>query len=332
MAKVAGAGMMAAGVATTGAQQLASGIAPLSAPQKEARRKDLYKLMGDLPPRDLPIRVESHGSTETPHYHLERLTLHLNGEEPVPAVFTRPLGPVTPRPAILFNHSHGGGYDIGKKEYLEGRSYLAPPPYAESLSKIGYCGLCIDHWAFGERNTRKESIIFKDMLWKGQVMWGMMVYDSLRALDYLVTRKDVDAARIGTLGISMGSTMAWWVAALEERVKTCVDICCLTDFDALVADNGLDRHGVYYYVPALRKHFTTGQINALIAPRPHLALAGLRDKLTPVDGLDRVERELDEVYKAEGKPENWKLLRYDVPHQETPEGRQEILRFLQQTI
>ena len=68
------------------------------------------------------------------------------------------------------------------------------------------------------------------MLWEGQVMWGMMVYDSLRAIDYLVSRPDVDAARVATLGLSMGSTMAWWVAALDTRIKVCVDICCLTDF------------------------------------------------------------------------------------------------------
>lgn len=296
------------------------------------RRAALYALMGDLPARDRPLRAEVVKREETPHYLLERLVLDLNGEEPVPAVFTIPKTGSGKRPTILFHHSHGGGYNIGKREYLEGRSYLASPPYAEALSQMGYCGLCIDTWAFGERASRKESVIFKDMLWKGQVMWGMMVYDSLRSMDYLVSRPDVDEARIGTLGISMGSTMAWWVAALDERVAACVDICCLTDFDALVEDNGLDRHGVYYYVPRLRKHFTTSQINALIAPRPHLALAGLRDGLTPIAGLDRIERELNAVYRDAGVPENWKLLRYDVGHQETPEGRLAILAFLRKHL
>ena len=56
------------------------------------------------------------------------------------------------------------------------------------------------------------------MLWHGQVMWGMMVYDSIRAVDYLVSRDDVDPGRIATMGISMGSTMAWWAAALDTRI------------------------------------------------------------------------------------------------------------------
>lgn len=304
----------------------------LTPAQQRRRRAELYSLMGDLPAWNRPVGVELRGREEMPHYTLERLVLDLNGEEAVPAVFTKPKSATGRLPTVLFNHSHGGGYQIGKKEYLEGRSYLASPPYAEELARLGYAGLCFDTWAFGERAVRKESEVFKDMLWKGQSMWGMMVFDSLRAIEYLLTRPDVDAARMGTLGISMGSTMAWWVAALDERVKACVDICCLTDFDALVADGGLDRHGVYYYVPGLRKHFTTSQINALIAPRAHLGLAGIQDKLTPVEGLDRIERELNEVYAAQGKPENWKLLRYDVGHQETPEGRIAIREFLKKHL
>lgn len=304
----------------------------LTPAQQRQRRSELYALMGDLPAWNRPVTAERKSREETEHYTLERLVLDLNGEEPVPAVFTKPKGASGRLPTILFNHSHGGGYTIGKKEYLEGRSYLANPPYAEELARLGYAGLCFDTWAFGERATRKESEVFKDMLWKGQVLWGMMVFDSLRAIDYLHARPDVDTARLGTLGISMGSTMAWWVAALDERVKVCVDICCLTDFDALVEDGGLDRHGVYYYVPSLRKHFTAAQINGLIAPRPHLGLAGIQDKLTPVEGLDRIERELNEVYLAAGKPENWKLLRYDVGHQETPEGRQTIREFLKKHL
>ena len=85
-----------------------------------------------------------------------------------------------------------------------------------STTSAGYAALCIDTWAFGERRGRSEGHIFKHMLWHGQVMWGMMVYDNLRALDYLVAREDVDETRTATLGISMGSTMAWWTAALDE--------------------------------------------------------------------------------------------------------------------
>jgi dienelactone hydrolase len=163
-------------------------------------------------------------------------------------------------------------------------------------------------------------------------MWGMMVYDSLRAIDYLVSRSDVDTDRFGTIGISMGSTMAWWLAALDTRIKVCIDICCLTDFQALIDSHGLDGHGVYYYVPNLLKHFTTAQINALIAPRAHLSLAGNYDHLTPQAGLDRIDLELRKIYGAEGMADRFKLLRYEIGHFETAAMRAEILSFIERWL
>jgi dienelactone hydrolase len=193
---------------------------------------------------------------------------------------------------------------------------------------MGYCVLCFDTWAFGERRGKTELEIFKEMLWSGRVMWGMMVYDSLRGLDYLASRQDVDADRIATMGISMGSTMAWWVAALDTRVRVCIDLCCLTDFQALLETRGLDLHGIYYYVPGLLKHFTASQINALIAPRRHLGIAGNHDRLTPPSGLDRIDAELRSAYEREGAPDAWTLSRYDCGHMETAAMRQEIIQYL----
>jgi len=72
-----------------------------------------------------------------------------------------------------------------------------------------------------------------------------------------------------TLGMSMGSTMAWWAAALEPRVAACVDLCCLAEFDALVATEADDLHGEYFFVPGLRREFSAAAINALISPRPN---------------------------------------------------------------
>ena len=240
---------------------------------KEARRKELYSLLGDLPDRRRKVSATTVAEEERESYVLEKLVLDLNGNEEVPAYFVRPQERKGRLPAILYNHAHGGDYLLGKDELLNGRGALQPPPYAEELTRRGYAALCIDTWAFGDRRGRSESEIFKQMLWMGQVMWGMMDFDSLRAIDYLVSRPEVDAARIGTMGISMGSTMAWWVAALDTRIKVCVDMCCLTDFQAMIETRALDRHGFYYYVPGLLKRFSTADINSLIAPRPHLGLA-----------------------------------------------------------
>jgi acetyl esterase/lipase len=301
--------------------------------QRQAeRRRELYALLGDLPDRRRPVGGRKRGEEERDGFVLETWDLDLNGVEIVPAYVARPKTLSGRAPAVLFNHSHGGGYKIGRQEFLEGRTYLHPVPYAKALTDLGFVAVCIDHWIFGERSHTTELDMFKAMLWQGQVLWGMMVYDSLKALDWMAARRDVDPSRIGTIGMSMGSTMAWWLAALDERVKVTVDICCLTDFRTLLDKKGLSGHGVYYYVPGLLKKFSTSQINALIAPRAHLGIAGLQDRLTPVEGLDIIDRELTKVYAAEGHPDRWKLLRYDVAHQETAEGRQEALAFLQRFL
>lgn len=292
------------------------------------QREKLYSLLGKLPSRMREISVEKVMEKEYKWYVLEKLILDLNGIEPVPAYFLRSKQAGKHSPAILYHHSHGGRYKVGKDELFAGAPYIYEP-YGEALARRGISVLCIDAWLFGERSGRPESSAFKEMLWNGQVLWGMMVYDGLRALDYLVSRPDVDATRIGTLGMSLGSTMAWWTAALDSRIKVTVDICCLTDYHALIEDNGLDRHGLYYYVPDLLNHFTAAEINMLIAPRPHLSLAGDRDALTPVPGLIRIDEELTRTYREFGADGAWKLLRYDVEHEETAEMRTEVLAFLQ---
>ena len=317
--------MASLAAATAAAAPTSKAPAPVSVGR---RRQQLYSLLGDLPPRHRPVTATRRSLEDRGAYSIETLVLDLNGIEAAPAYFVKPKGVAGRLPTVLYQHYHGGQYKLGKDELLTGKPSGGLASYAEDLAAAGYASLCFDTWAFGERSTRTELDIFKDMLWKGQVMWGMMVYDSLQAIDYLISRDDVDARRLATLGMSMGSTMAWWSAALDERLKVTVDICCLTDYQALIANKNLSGHGVYYYVPGLLKHFTSSQINALIVPRPHLGLAGNRDKLTPPEGLDRIDADLKKAYATAGKPEHWKLVREDVAHEETAGMRQAAMGFL----
>lgn len=299
---------------------------------QQEQRKTLYRLLGKLPDRHRPISVQILSNEETAELIIQKILLDINGLELVPAFFTKPKQVVGKLPVVLFNHSHFGQYQVGKNEFLLGREEMQSPPYAVALARAGYAGLCLDNWVFGERSGRAELDMFKEMLWQGQVMWGMMVYDNLRALDYLVSRPDVDVNRIATMGMSMGSTMAWWLAALDERIKVTVDLNCLTDYQTLLEEKGLDRHGIYYYVPDLLRHFTTSGINALIAPRPHLGLAGRFDPLTPMKGLNKIDTDLQQVYAAAGAPDAWKLNIYPVGHLENPEMRRDIMDFLKKWL
>ena len=85
-----------------------------------------------------------------------------------------------------------------------------------------------------------------------------------------------------------------------------------------------------FFTPSLcsTQDYVYTQMNALIAPRAHLSLAGNQDALTPVAGLEKIDRGLQEVYASAGHPEHWKLLRYDGEHLETPVMREEIRKWL----
>jgi len=298
---------------------------------QKRRRKELWSLLGDLPWQHRPgpaklIKTEKHDG-----YTLERLVLDLNGLEPVPAILLIPDKRQSPAPGLLSIHSHGGMYDVGKERLLVGTK--VQPAYAPVCAEKGLVTLAIDSWCFGERKNEPEGGVgeldaFKLTLWRGQVLWGMMMFDEYRALDYLAGRPEVDPTRLGALGMSMGSTKAWWLAALEPRLRLCVDVCCLTDFDELMRTNYLRGHGIYYYVPALLKHFQTAQINELIVPRPRLSVNGRQDRLTPPAGVERVRDYLLPLYRQCGREEDCHIALYDCGHEETPEMRALILDWL----
>lgn len=299
---------------------------------QEKNRKKLYNLLGDLPDRNYPVKEKLKIVEERENYILEKLVLDINGYEDVPAYFVKPKDIKGKVPAIVFNHSHGGKYHLGKDEFLEGNSYMEKPPYADVITSLGFCGICIDHMNFGERSGRDELDLFKELIWQGKVLWGLMVYDSIKTVDYLSTREEVDNKRIGTIGMSMGSTMGWYLAALDIRIKVCIDICCLTDFHSLIEAGNLKGHGIYYFVPSLLKYFSTSRINALIAPRAHLSVAGIFDILTPEKGLEKIDRYLKKTYSKFGKKDEWKLKKYNCGHRETFAMRKEIIDFLKEKL
>ena len=303
--------------------------------RQESRRKELWGLLGDLPwnHRPGPVRVVRKEGHDT--YTLERLVLDLNGVEPVPAILLIPKKRKERAPGLLYIHWHGGMYDLGKEQLLRGVD--AQPAYAPVVAEKGIVTLAIDSWCFGERKhehdgSEGEQTAFKLMLWRGQVLYGMMMFDEFRAMDYLAGRPEVDASRLGAFGMSMGSTKAWWLAAPDPRVKVCMDVCCLTDYEELIRTHGLKEHGIYYYVPSLLKHFQPAEINELIVPRAHLSVNGRRDPLTPAAGVEKIRDYLMPLYAKYGKEADCRVELFDCAHVELPEMRKLILEWMDREL
>jgi pimeloyl-ACP methyl ester carboxylesterase len=262
---------------------------------------------------------------------IEHWTLTLNAVEPVPALLVLPTDQ-PPRGLVIYCHAHGNRFECGKDELLLGRPALASPPYAEVLPALGYAVLAIDHWCFGERAANSERAMVKRLLWDGCTLWGYRVHDTLAALEWLRARSGFATLPVATLGLSMGSTMAVWAAALEPGIDACIDLCCLAEYDSLMTNGSFDLHGEYFFVPDVRREFSAAEISALIAPRLHVSLVGEYDPLTPPEGVATIDRAMRSTYDAMGHPANWMQHLDACGHQESAAMRLLVTEYLQKTI
>lgn len=269
-------------------------------------RAQLWQLLGKLPPRPRVPAVRTLSREDKGDYIVEKFEFDNLAGSTVPGYLLLPKNTTGKVPAILYCHWHGGQYDIGKEELF--RTNATPVATGPALVKQGYAVIAIDAYCFGERNgagpggpTEKgsagEMTASKFNLWAGRSLWGMIVRDDLMALDYLCSRPEIDATRVGVTGISMGATRTWWAMALDERLKVGVAICCLTRYQDLTAAEGLKYHGIYYFVPGLLNYFDTEAVVALAAPRPLLFQSGETDAGSPVEGIRKIESVIQKAYK-----------------------------------
>ncbi|MFC4104177.1 dienelactone hydrolase family protein [Paenibacillus xanthanilyticus] len=277
-------------------------------------------------------RLELLRSETRTGYRLDTLLLEVGDGELAPVDVALPLQGEGPFPLVIVNHSHGGDYERGRREMTVSSSYLQQPSYAEALTGMGYAACCMDMRLFGDRGGRTESELFKELLWQGKVLWGLMVEDTLRLADAMASREDIDASRIGTLGMSMGGLMAWWLAAVDTRIRVVVDICGQVDAETLIMKRGLDHHGLYSYVPGLLQAFATLDIQRLIAPRPRMSLNGRSDRLCPLEGVQLLDAGLRETYAEAGAAGSWQSVIGGGGHRETAEMRARWQRFLREHL
>lgn len=292
-------------------------------------RERFWQLLRDAP-QGAPA-VLSEASETRDGYVVERLRLRLERGEEIRALLTRPADVAGRLPAILYMHSHGGHYEVGADELLDGQDYIAP--MGPELARAGFVTLVIDMPLFGERRQFTESELSKALLWRGGTVMGQMLSELAGALAYLADRPDVDPARIGGFGISMGSTHTFMLAALDDRLKAVAHLCCFADYGTLIDLGAHDRHGHYMTIPGFVGEMSTGEIAGAIAPRPQLICIGAEDKLTPPEAVAKARAEAEAAYARSGRPERLSfLIEPWIGHQATPAMRTATLDFFARNL
>ena len=274
--------------------------------------------LGQMPPRPSPGAVRVVKTDRRNGWRIEKFVFNNGVDSEVPGYIAIPEDGRERHPAILTMHGHSSS-----KENMFGYEPTSQD-VAELLARKGYVVLGIDGYFNGERKgtgpagkpetmqrgSDQEMTLFKLNLWLGRTLWGMMLRDEQIALDYLASRPEVDPERIGAQGMSMGSTRAWWLGAIDDRIKAVVAVACFTRYEDLIAIRQLKAHGIYYFVPGILKHFDSEGIMALLAPRPFLALTGDSDAGSPPEGMKKLEQILSRFYKLYGKPEAFRSVIY----------------------
>ena len=293
-----------------------------------ADRKTLIRLLGGHAPSRLASIGESAHPSASPEVTARWLTLERRDGTRIRACLTGPAGPWADLPAVLYIHAHGGKYDIGADELMAGRPALIDPPYGTALAGAGIVALCLDLPCFGSRASEPESRAAKRHLWAGTTLFGEMLEDCAGGLDVLAGWPGIDPGRIGAFGLSMGATLAFWLAALDPRLRCLAHLCCFADLAELIRLDAHDRHGLYMMVPGLVPAITTGAIAGLAAPRPQLACMGAADALTPPTAIALAVADARAAYAAAGAPDAFEtLVDPATGHVETPEMRAAVMAF-----
>ena len=193
-------------------------------------------------------------------------------------------------PAVLYVCGHSGkGRDGNKTAFQQHGMWFATH---------GYVCLIIDTLQLGEVAGTHHGTYNKDRWWwhsHGYTSAGVECWNGVRAIDYLVSRPEVDPDRIAVTGISGGGAATFWIAAADERVKVCVPVSGMSDLQSYVTDKVCNGHcDCMFLYNNYRWEWTT--IAALVAPRPMLFENSGYDTIFPMPGNERIRQRLATIY------------------------------------
>jgi dienelactone hydrolase len=334
-------------------------------------RARLLDLLHYSPPPCAPA-AETVERVDCGDYVREKVLFNTTPDLRVPAYVLAPKNAPKPAPAIVALHDHGGFYLWGKEKlvaidgehavFTEFRDrYYGGRSIAIDLARRGYVVIVIDMFYWGERrmlldddaadwrerpasltseriqafNTRasqNEQLVGRTIYAAGITWPGIMFWDDVRTVDYLLTRPDVDPARIGCVGLSVGAVRSAHLAALDDRIKAAVVVCWMTSFPAQLKKHVRNTIGHTKVVPGLHRLLDYPDVASLAMPRPLLVINGTRDGLFDNGGVKASFDTLNACYAKAGVPDRCRTRLYDSPHQFNAEMQAEAWAWLERFV
>lgn len=278
----------------------------------------LQSLVGVIPALDpLNLRIEYTRAAST--YHETRFIFTAEPGADVPAHLLIPAHGQPPYPVVICLQGHTSGMHIslGRAQFPGDEATIAEDrDYALQAIRQGCAALVIEQRAFGERRDRRPDRVrhvidrpchFTTLtaLLLGRTLLGERVFDVSRAIDALAAFPDLDLERIACVGDSTGGTIAYFAAALDERIAVTMPaayVCAVRH--ALGAIDHCEDH----YLPGFLNYFDIGDIAGLIAPRGLVVVTGRDDPSFPLVGVEEAFTTIQRIYAAAGVPDRARLV------------------------
>jgi len=277
--------------------------------QKKVRAK-VTELVGGFPARTaLKPRVLE--TREFPGYTRETVVFESRPGMAVLGFLLIPKGKQTPMPVVVSIPGHGRGVDdiVGIDEKGKDRTEKVGYAYDYALQIVenGMAAFAIEPLGFGCRRdaeARKKNLSASSCqpsagaaLLFGETMVGWRVWDVMRTIDYLETRKEFDSKRIGCMGISGGGTITVFASALDERIAAAFVSGYLNTFrDSVMSIS----HCIDNYVPGILQWCEQFDVASCIAPRPLFAESGVKDPIFPLAAFQASFEHVKKVYEVMG--------------------------------
>lgn len=299
--------------------------------RRAERKRELFDMLGlwPLPPRT-ELRPVVTGVVQHETFSVEKLHFQSLPGLYVTANLYLPRGLTSPAPAILYVCGHAvvktNGVSLGNKTGYQ--------HHGAWLAQHGYVCLTLDTVQLGEIEGVHHGTYRLGQWWwnsRGYTPAGVEAWNSIRALDYLETRPEVDRTRLGMTGRSGGGSYTWTTAALDDRVKVAAPVAGITDLRNQVVDGVVEGHcDCMFYLNTYRWDFALNA--ALIAPRPLLVVNTDADTIFPLDGVLRVHGLTRRVYELYGARTNLGLVIGPGGHRDTQDLQVPVFRWFDQHL